>query len=185
MRFKDFLLLTEAIDNYFTPKEKEKYAEQVWNILQESYKEIGGLKGSGFNSVDDMIKNIPMWKIARRGDDVKAVMMYKDKGGRKRVAIGTDGTKEAKIMLAKMIQEEYRTGRAYGEVSDKSLAFIRKQFSEKEFESFAIPAEKVQDILPNDEIIPVDKYLYKREIGGELHTKMMLGNTNAPSIKRL
>jgi len=181
LSFKTFLLC-EKIDNLFAVDEKEEYADRVWDIIQNSYKACGGIHGSGFRDKTDMMKNIPMWKVFRRGEDIKVVMMYKDKNGRKRVAIGTDGSSEAKAMLAKMLVDEYRTGRAYGEVSDRSLAFIRKQFSDSEFSKFAVPVDKVKEILSDDEIVPVDKYLYKRMIGGEWHEKMMLGNPSAAKI---
>jgi len=182
MKFQQYL--TETIDNYFTKDEKLKYAEKIFDIIQKSYAPVGGIHGNGFQSVEDMINKIPMWKVFRRGDDIKVVMMYKDKGGRKRVAIATDGTKESKVMLAKMLQDEYRTGRSFGEVSDNSLRFIKRQFSENEFKKFVIPVDVVKQLLPNDEIEDIDGYFYTRNIGGHHHTKLMLGNPNAPEIRK-
>lgn len=183
--FKQFLI-TEKIDNFFlSDKEKrEKYADQVWAILQHSYKAIGGIKGSGFKSKEDMIAKIPMWKLFRRGDVVHAVMMYKDKNGRKRVAIGTDGQKEGKRMLAKGLIDEYKTGRAFGEVSDKSLEFITRLLGDA-VNDVAVPVDVVRRLLPNDEITAIDKYLYMRDIGGTMKKKMMLGNPKAPKITDL
>ena len=183
--FKQFLI-TEKIDNFFLSdkEQREKYADQVWDILQTSYKSIGGIKGSGFGSKEDMIAKIPMWKIFRRGDVVQAVMMYKDKNGRKRVAIGTNGEKEGKRMLAKGLIDEYKTGRAFGEVSDKSLEFIKRLLGDAVSE-VAVPVSVVKMLLPKDEIVPVDKYLYMRDIGGTMKKKMMLGNPKAPKITDL
>ena len=183
--FKQFLI-TEKIDNFFlSDKEKrEKYADQVWDILQSSYKSIGGIKGSGFASKEEMIAKIPMWKIFRRGDVVQAVMMYKDRGGRKRVAIGTNGEKEGKRMLAKGLIDEYKTGRAFGEVSDASLAFIQRLLGDA-VDDVAVPVSVVKRLLPDDEIVPVDKYLYMRDIGGTMKKKMMLGKPKAPKITDL
>ena len=182
MKLKKYL--TETIDNYFDYNEKQKYSQQVWDIIQRSYAPIGGIHGNGFKSIDDMIKNIPMWKIFRRGDTVKVIMLYKSKQGRKRVALGTDGSKEAKEMLAKMLIDEYRTKRTFGEVSDNSLRFIKRQFTEEEFKKFVIPVDIVKKLLPNDVIEDIDGYFYNREIGGHYHTKLMLGNPNAPQIKK-
>lgn len=175
--------LTEKITNLFISdgEGRRKYADQVWDILQQSYASIGGIHGSGFKDKEDMIKKIPMWKIFRRGDQVKAVLMYKDKGGRKRVAIGTDGDKESKRMLAKMLIDEYKTGRAFGEVSDASLNFIKKLLGDA-INDVAVPVEVVKQLLPNDEIEAVDKYLYMRDIGGHMHKKMMLGNPKAKGV---
>lgn len=176
--------LTETIDNLFTPDEKEKYSQQVFDLIKKSYEPVGGIHGNGFASVEDMKNKIPMWKLFRRGDDIKVAMMYKDKGGRKRVAIATDGSKEAKSMLAKMLVDEYKTGRAFGEVSDNSLKFIRRQFTENEFKKFVIPVDIVKQLLPDDEIEDIDGYFYTRNIGGHNHMKLMLGNPDAPKIKR-
>jgi hypothetical protein len=180
LKFEQYLL--ETIDNYFKPEDKKKYAQQVYDILVKSYSKAGGLAGSGFKSVDDMIANIPMWKVFRRGDEVKAAMMYKDKAGRKRVAIATDGTPEGKGMLKKMLQDEYKSGRSFGEVSDRSLSLIKSLYSEKDFKNLVIPVSIVKEKLKGKEIQDVDGYSYKRKIGGEWHEKMMVGNPNAPRI---
>lgn len=92
--------LTEKFINLIGEKDIEKkreYADRVWDILQRSYAKIGGIKGSGFKSKEDMIKNIPFWKIMKSNGKVIAVKLYKDKNGRKSVAGGTDGSKEAKL----------------------------------------------------------------------------------------
>lgn len=36
---------------------KRKYVDQVWDIIQIAYKKIGGPKGTGFRSKEDMIEN--------------------------------------------------------------------------------------------------------------------------------
>lgn len=181
MKFQQYL--NETIDNYFKPEEKKKYAQQIYDILKKSYERAGGLQGSGFRSVDDMIKNIPMWKVFRRGDEVKAVMMYKDAAGRKRVAIATDGSAEGKEMLKKMLADEYKSGRSYGEVSDASLNFIQRIFSKEDFKKFVVPFDIVKKTLVGKEVEDIDGFIYKRKIGGEWHNKIMLGNPNAPHIK--
>jgi hypothetical protein len=181
LKFEHYL--TETIDNYFKPEQKKKYSQQIYELLQKSYEKVGGLQGSGFRSAEDMIKNIPMWKVFRRGDEVKAVMMYKDKGGRKRVAIGTDGSDDGKNMLKKMLQDEYKSGRSFGEVSDSSLRFIQRLFSEAEMKKFTVPFDVVQKTLKGKELKDVNGYSYKRKIGGEWHEKIMLGNPNAPHIE--
>ena len=97
--FKEFIneqryqLLSERFINLIGDDErKEDYRDQVWNLLQTSYKPIGGIKGTGFKSPDDMVKNIPFWKMAVKDGKVEAVIMYRDKGGRKSVAMGSTGS---------------------------------------------------------------------------------------------
>ena len=48
---------------------KAKYADKAWELLQKSYAPIGGIKGKGFESKEDMmsgkVKNNPItapWK---------------------------------------------------------------------------------------------------------------------------
>lgn len=44
--FKEFLL-NESYKNLTSREEKEKYAEEVYSLLQSAYSKIGGLKGKG------------------------------------------------------------------------------------------------------------------------------------------
>lgn len=177
--------LTESFKNLFDKdsEERKKYAGEVWNILQTSYAKIGGIKGNGFRSIDDMIASIPFWKLSIRNGTVTAVAMYKDTNGRKRVAIGTNGTPQGKADIANILVADMRQYRAYAEVSDASLAFIKKQFSEQEMAKYFVPVEVVKSkVFPYDEIRPVSKFSYMRLIGNEWKEKVMIGNVNAPRI---
>ena len=172
MRIAD---LTETFDNLLPQDPKrEILGPQVFDLLTQAYQSIGGIKGNGFNSVEDMIQNVPFWKIFRRGKDIKAVMLYKDKGGRKRVAMATDGTPDSKAMLAKMIADEHKFNRSYGEISGPSLRFHQRVLGD-EFDKVTIPVEQVKKMV-DDEIRPVSNFEYQRNIGGEWITKRMIGN---------
>lgn len=174
------ICLSETIDNLFQNdvEKRRKYAPQVFDILQKSYAAIGGIHGSGFKDPQDMIDNLPMWKLFRRGDEVKLVIMYKDRGGRKMVAMGTDGSKEAKAELSKQISDEATSGRAFGEISGPLLGFYRKILG-NEFENILIPYEKVIQVLKKEHeagtIKQVGEYEYDRQIGDHWHTKVMVG----------
>ena len=168
--FKQFL--TERYVNAFDTKDKETYKDEVWDILQKSYSKIGGLKSGGLDTPEGLIRNGKMWKLVKSNGQIKVVMIYKDKGGRKSVAAGTDGTQEAKIALAKILKNDFEN--SYREVSDSMEAFIFKYMPELA-NKFKIPAEKVKELL-DDEIRPEpDGYHYQRKIGGHWHTKIMLG----------
>ena len=52
----DLIIVTDDAD-------REKYAPAVWDLIQQSYAKIGGIKGKGFSSPDDMIMSIPFWKL--------------------------------------------------------------------------------------------------------------------------
>lgn len=171
--------LLETFDNLFNNdgEKRQALAPKVFTMLQNAYASIGGLKGAGFTSPEDMIANIPMWKVFRRGQDIKAVMMYKDTNGRKRVAMATDGSHEGKATLAKMIADEYaHGGRSYAEISGGSLNFHKKVLGDK-LDSITIPPSQVASILDMDpsEIRIVSDAEYQRQLGGDWITKRMVG----------
>lgn len=199
--FKTYL--TERFVNAIgDDKKKEEYVDQVWDILQKSYAAIGGVKGNGFKSKEDMIKNIPFWKMVVNNGKVFAVVLYKDKSGRKSVAVGTDGSDYAKKHVASIFKDDIK--RSYGEKSKGALGFLLKTVPWDVLEQFILTPIEVAKISKDDEIIPIvtvpkkewpedaqialDKhpnliqYGYLREIGGHLHFKIMIG-TPGKSIR--
>lgn len=172
MKLNEIAILNERYVNAFDAQSKEAYAPEVWDILQKSYSKIGGLKSGGLDTIEGLIKNSKMWKLLKRDGKIKVVSIYKDKEGRKSVAVGTDGTQEAKLALAKMLKTEFEN--SYREVSDSMEAFIFKHVPHLA-NKYKIPVEIVKELV-HDEIRPEeDGYHYKREIGGHWHTKIMLG----------
>jgi hypothetical protein len=166
--FKTFL--TERYVNAFHADEKRKYMQQVWDILVDSYAYIGGLKGHEFKSPETMLQ-VPFWKLAVKDGKVLVVGMYKDHNGRKSIAFGTNGSSEGKILAKKMIEEDF--SRSYIEISGAIEAFVEKHMPEL-FKQYRVPASEVAAII-NKEITPVDKYHYKRKIGGVECTKILVG----------
>ncbi len=163
LSFTQFIL-NESYQNLFKDdiEQKEKYVDQVWDMLQTAYKSMGGIKGSGFNSKEDMIKNIPFWKINVVDGVVKCVVMYKDKGGRKLVASASDNTPEGLKYLSDSYDAEMK--RSFGEKSKRALGHAIKVLGGEYAENFMIEPKEVSRILKKD-ITPVDEYLKK---GGEL-----------------
>jgi len=193
--FKTFL--TEKFVNLFPADEdkKREYAPKVWDMLQKSYEKMGGIKGNGFNSQEDMVKKIPFWKVVKKNGKVIAALMYKDKTGRKRVATCSDGSADAKIAIANAFKQEPQRG--YFEVSKSSWGFIRKLLDKKDLVTFMIPpvaagkylgkeitplkyipTKELNDagLNPNDMANkPFKDFIYGREIGGAVHAKIMIG----------
>lgn len=170
---------------------RKKYGQEVFDLLQTSYKAIGGIHGNGFNSVEDMIKNIALWKIVTRDGVVTAVVMYKDKEGRKRVAAGTNGTSQGKMDWKMLANSEIKTQRGYGEISGAPLSIYTKQVPD--LEKYAMPFEDVVKLNKGEEIRrpPQDDeevlkhpnlkdYFYQRKIGGHWHTKVTIGKPGQP-----
>ena len=169
--------------------DKEKHKHEVFKLLQDSYKPIGGIHGSGFKDADDMVKNIPMWKLKKKHGKVVSAALYKDKGGRKRVAVATDGSDEGKKHLATIMSDDVKRHRAYAEQSGPSLKFLKRNLPDGHLEKAAVHPEAVKKLMPDDEIdthVPDDDpevkahpelkhKFYRRKIGGEWHTKLTIG----------
>lgn len=182
--------LTEGFANLLPQHEAEKrqHADEVWDMLQKSYAKVGGIQGNGFASKEDMIKSIPFWKVGKSMGKVKSVSLYKDKHGRKRVAVATDGSDEGKRRLGEMVAKDY--DRSYGEMSGPALRFTKRQLPEGQLTHHALPYHEVEHIakLNGEEIRrPPDDdeeikahpelkdHFYQRKIGAHWHTKAMFG----------
>jgi hypothetical protein len=174
---------------------KQKYVDEVWDILQKSYANIGGIKGNGFESPEALLQ-IPMWKLGIRDGTVKAVAMYKDKGGRKAVAIGTDGSVEAKWFVGDIFRNEIK--RSYGEKSKAALSMLMKLVPWEGLEPHLHSPAQVAVVVPNIPITPITDvpkdewpadalmtlnrypqlvpYGYMRELAGEQTFKVMIGS---------
>lgn len=159
-------------------------------MIQKAYADQGGMHGSGFKSPEDMVKNIPMWKLSKKDGKVTSVAMYKDSGsGRKRVAIATDGSDHGKRAIGDTVTSDLKQKRAHMEVSGKSLSFLKKQMHIKDhahsFESAKAYHEKNGETIqrpPDDdpEVVrhpELKDHFYQRKIGDHMHTKIMLGST--------
>ena len=184
--------LLEKITNLLSPEEKKFWAEPVYNLLQKAYADIGGLKGNGFRDINDMVQNIPFIKIYRISTEIKGVIAYKDKQGRKIVALGTDGSSEGRKFIISVFRDQLLQGKAYIEASNKCIRFIEKIFTPAELKCIIIKPDTAQQILPDDKIEPIDDEEYARDIGGHMHPKKMLGKPiqkdgktlGAPSIRK-
>lgn len=178
------LQINESVQNLFESDKakKIKYMDQVWSILQDAYHSQGGIKGSGFNSPEDML-NIPFWKLDVIDDEVLAIVMYKfkeigtaDTKVRKLVALGTKFDKERKTTISKklynIVKEEFY--RSLFEISGLAEQYFVKNFPDlvkKYIKSF----DEVVEILNDDELRKIDDYRYERKIGGHWHEKILLG----------
>ena len=179
---------------------KNQYKKQVWDLLQSSYAKNGGLMGSGFQSMEIMVQKIPMWKMVINNGTVEAVVLYKDKGGRKSVAMGSTGSPYAKKAISNLFPAELQ--RSYGEKSKSALGALMKIVPWSVLEPYAKTPAQVQKVskdtitslkdfkgtLPDDAKATLTKfpvlqpYGYFREIGGKLSFKVMIG-TPGKTIK--
>lgn len=187
-KFKDFLY-ERFINLLHDDPRKHQYADEVHGLLQKSYAKIGGIHGSGFKDKHDMIQNIPMWKLKKKDNKIVSAAFYKDKNGRKSVAVASDGSDEGKKGVAEIFRDDLTRGRSYGEKSSAALSFVKKVVGPDELKKHVVPYEEVHKHLGTDEEIrrpPHDDsemqrhpeyrdHFYQRKIGGTWHTKLMLG----------
>jgi hypothetical protein len=179
---------------------KNQYKKQVWELLQSSYAKNGGLIGNGFQSMETMVQKIPMWKMVINNGTVEAVVLYKDKGGRKSVALGSTGSPYAKKAISNLFPAELQ--RSYGEKSKSALGALMKIVPWSVLEPYAKTPAQVKKVskdsitslkdfkgtLPDDAKATLAKfpvlrpYGYFREIGGKLSFKVMIG-TPGKTIK--
>lgn len=200
--FREFKSLNEGFVNLIAdnPK-KEDYIDVVWDMVQKSYASIGGIKSNGFQTKEAMMK-IPFWKVATVNGKVVAVAFYKDKGGRKIVASGTDGSADGKRRIIDICKNDLK--RAYGEKSKAALGLALKITPPEVIKQFLmspddvlkmskgkdtiIPVKGYRGELPDDAKVTLKKfpflidYGYLRDFGGKTMFKVMMG-TPGKTIK--
>lgn len=164
-------LLLERFVNLHTPLEMSKYIDVIWDILEKSYAKIGGFKSA--TDKQDLMAKAGLMKLVTKNGKVVAVKIYKDELGRKSIAGGTDGSDEGKQWLVKICEEDIKLNRAWGEVSGAMEHIMLKKGA------VPIPSSMAAKILGKPILsYDPDGYHYTREIQGEPHTKIMVGDVN-------
>lgn len=164
-------IITEKVVNLVDRQQKSRYAGQVWELLQRAYGSIGGF-GSA-SDVDELIDDSGMWKLVTRDGKITALNIYKDKHGRKTIAIATDGTPRGKSDYRMLNSEDVRTSRAWAEVSGAPEHIMAKAGAKP------IPS-KYANFLTKKDILSYnpDGYHYTRMIAGHPHEKAIYGVVN-------
>ena len=174
---------------------RNQYAQEVWDVLQSSYSDIGGIKGSGFESVDSMVKNSPFWKLIVKASIVHGVIMYKDSGGRKSVALGVlKGSSYGIKMLRSVLKNDLKV--SYGELSKAALGMMLKINDKQVILPFIHTPEESSIIIkkdttpikdipkvnwPADAVVTIEKYPflidygYVRTLKGKDYFKVLIG----------
>ena len=174
-------LLVEKVLNLHTPKEKMKYADKIWTMLQHSYKKIGGFKSA--NSAEELANDSGYWKLVRRGNHITALEIYKkvpNTDNFKMVAMATEtepnsagGYKatEQGIKDYNMLKNaDIKTKRAWAEVSGPAEKLMLRAGAKPIDNKYAefLTGKKILELNP-------DGYHYTRLIQGELHEKIIVG----------
>lgn len=165
----------------------DKYGEQILQIIDDGYRDIGG--AIGFDTKEHIIQESDFVKLYRKDGKIYAVVFYAKKRHPNQDAaiLKDDRTKNfgRKICccaakkgygeyLAKIIKEDFKlTNRnVWGEFSGKMATMCLK------CGALPIPNTVAQSILSNKIFTDLkdDGFFYTREIGGHKHTKILMGN---------
>lgn len=156
--------------------DKEKYLDQVWDILQKSYASIGGL--ASLKSPKALLANNLMWKLVTRNGKVVCCSISKIVGNtRKMVAGGTDGSAQGKKDFYNMCREDVQRmeRNSWAEVSGAMEGIFLFKLN-----ATPIPVNIAEKILNDRGKSLVSKesdgFHYKRQIGGKVYEKIMFGN---------
>ena len=160
-----------------TDKEKDEFADEIFNLINTAYAPIGGNPNYKSDAdvtgeegdADYMVIDLD------DDDDLDAVKVTKNKGaGEKLVAMGHDGSQPAKSAAVNITAIMLKEPGHYIEVSGKLKDILMSK---------GVPVvtdkETIQRVMAGKDIEMNDDGTYSREIGGEKHTKTLMGNPTA------
>lgn len=170
------IILEHFVTLFDNDDRKEEYLDQVWDILQDSYRSIGGI--ANISEPEELLDEDYIWKLVTKHKKVLAVQIYKRKsGGRKIFCGGCLSTPEGKAAFYKLALEDVKRLErdAWAEVSGSMEGVYIFKLG-----ATPIPADMSKRIL-NDmgkDVISVsnDGFHYTRKIGGKPYEKIMFGN---------
>ena len=177
LTFKNYIV-EKVLSIGLNPKHdkfREQHRQEMHDMIQKSYKPIGGYLGlqSGSKEESDAIHgdiSKSIIKATRRDGKITALNMYKKQHGRKSITSATDGTDRGKKDWMKTKLEDHEQKRAWGEVSGAPEHIQRKLGVP------VVPASKASKLLGKKvERIKGDKERYSREIAGHPHVKVIMG----------
>ena len=174
--------ITEHIVNIWENDKalKEKYIDQVWDIITAAYESIGGCNCDKSELFDNNI----YWKLTKRGERITALCIYKlTSYGRKLFLLAAEASPEGKRDIRKMMEEDAKQDNRhfYAEVSEAPEYMYIKRGAK------LIPVSTAQNILGDNKPIAAtgeDDYHYTRAIGPDKKQfrKIMVGNPKLEGI---
>ena len=159
-----------------TKDEQDEFADEIFNLINTAYSDIGG--NPNYKSSSDVVGDEAdaTYMVIDLDDDpdFDAVKVNKSKSaGNKSVAMGHDGSKPAKSatvnITAIMLKEPGHFIEVSGKLKDILIAKGVPVVTDK---------ETIQRVMKGKDITMNDDGTYSRSIGGEMHTKTLMGNPN-------
>lgn len=165
--------VNESVKALFDDKSRLAIADEVLQMARSNYAGVGGIKGDGMGSPEELVASTKMWRIIRKNNKLIGGILYKDRGGKKGVLMFHDWSDAAKNEIANQIEMDLKHNRAFYEVSKNVLKWLRKYF---DYEKYLVPSDRVSQMLDGKKVVPIDNYAYNRVLSGQSHPKWMLGN---------
>jgi hypothetical protein len=153
--------------------DKKEYAKDIFDLINTAYAPIGG--NLNYKSEADVLGaevDAEYEVIDIDGDpEPDALISYKDKDtGKKLTALGHDGSKEAKSISLNKIADLLKKPGYYLEVSGKLQDILLAKGA-----PVVKDTELVQKVLKGKKLEFNNDGTYQRVIGGQKHTKTLLG----------
>jgi hypothetical protein len=182
LTFKEYI--AEHVVNSFDAKSHaafmKEHGDHVKSMISKAYAYAGGYGGNKTGSKEehdaihsDLTHPNHILKATKRDGKITSINIYRNQHGRKSIGAATDGTTQGKKDFVKNkvedIGQHHRN--AWGEVSDKAEAIMHKLGAKE------IPHDKAEE-LTGKKILKKhpDGVHYDRKIGGDVHTKKLVGN---------
>lgn len=157
-----------------SPTDLEQYKDDIFALIDKAYEYIGG--HVNYKSPLDVTgaEGQNEYEVIDLDDDpeIDAVNVQKPKGplGQKMVATGHDGGSDAKRAALSLKIQRLKSPGFYIEVSGKIMDILK---------SAGVPIVQdeatIRKVLPGKEIKMNNDGTYERVLGGEWHTKVLMG----------
>ena len=154
-------------------KDKEEYASEIFDLINTAYAPIGG--NINYKNVSDVLgaESDADYEVINIDADPEpdALDAYKKTpSGNKLTAIGHDGTPEAKSKAINRLADLLKQNGYYLEVSGKLQDILLAKGA-----PIVKDPELIQKVLKGKSLEFNEDGTYQRFIGGEKHTKTLLG----------
>ena len=159
---------------YLTDEEKEKYSQEIFDLIDNAYGPIGG--NPNYQSPSNVAgsESDANYLVIDFDEDPEfdAVIVDKRKSsGVKGAAMGHDGSGPAKSLAVNFLAIMLKNPGHYIEVSGKL-----KDIMIAKGVPIVTDEETIRTALKGKDIEMNDDGTYQRSLGGEIHTKTMMGN---------
>ena len=157
-----------------TDEEKEEFADEIFGLIDKAYAPIGG--NPNYKSSSDVVgrEKEANYMVIDLDDDPEfdAVKVTKSKSaGNKSVGMGHDGSKPARSAAVNITSLMLKEPGHYVEVSGKLKDILIAKGV-----PIVTDKETIEKVMKGKDIKLNDDGSYERYIGGQKHTKILLGN---------